>query len=467
MGETELVNKILLEEKLLKETYPEKSVLDDLKEKKIDAKIKAEKMLGKILDKMLLVEKFIELIPLHYDEAGLFWLFDESERYWKMIDEVDILNWIHASSEANIITPWERAELLNAIKQVARRKKPQVLPKDCIQFKKEIVNLQTGDRFPASAQYFATNPLPYALKRHKNTPTIERLFAEWVKPQDVPKLFEVVAFCMIPDYFIERVICLHGSGSNGKSLFRMFLRKFIGEKNICSTSFETLLHSRFETAKLYKKLVCEMGETNLKKIENTQLIKRLVSGKDLVGAEFKNKKPFDFLNGAKLIISTNNLPPTEDKTDGFYRKWLIIDFPNTFSEEKDVLSTIPEEEYEALTTKCLEILDYLMKRRVFTNEGDFAQRKEKYESLSNPFEKFYVANIDDSNPNADLPKWEFEKRLNDWLKENRLRMMSDITICRMMKEKGNYETKPYKQWYENDTMKSKQVRCWGGLGWKT
>ena len=61
--------------------------------------------------------------------------------------------------------------------------------------------------------------------------------------------------------------------------------------------------------------------------------------------------PFDDINYAKLIIATNNLPATTDKTMGFYRRWMIIDFQSIFR-SKDILKDIPEEEYSYLGLKC-------------------------------------------------------------------------------------------------------------------
>jgi len=71
-------------------------------------------------------------------------------------------------------------------------------------------------------------------------------------------------------------------------------------------------------------------------------------------------------NYAKILIATNNLPTTTDKTIGFYRRWLIIDFPNQFSEKKDILADIPNEEYNSLALKCVGILKDLLMKRAFS-----------------------------------------------------------------------------------------------------
>lgn len=449
----------LLSEKLL----DEEQGLSEEEEKK------AEKILGRIMDKLELAEKFIDLIPLYYDSNLCYWIWDTKEYRWKIIDETDVLNFVAGASESNVINSKERTEILNAIKLVARQRKPQEIPFSWIQFGKQIIDITTGNKFFASSKYFVTNPIPHKLwssPRQYDLSKFNKLFGEWVNPENVKNLYEILAFCMIPEYFIERIICLHGAGSNGKSVFRQMLRNFIGEKNVCSTSFKTLTSSRFEQTKLFKKLVCEMGETNLTKLEETEKIKRLVSGKDLVGGEFKNKPPFDFLNYAKLIISTNTLPPTDDKTDGFYRKWLIIDFPNQFEKEKDILGELKEEDYEALCNECVNILIDLLKNKGFAGEGTIKERRDRYEEKSNPFDKFYNENVDDSEPNADIPKWEMEKRLNEWLRSNKLRSMSDIMIAKEMRKKDIKDGRLHKEWFENNEATTKLIRCWLGLKWK-
>jgi len=171
-----------------------------------------------------------------------------------------------------------------------------------------------------------------------------------------------------------------------KSKFLQLLTKFIGEDNVTSTELDTLLTSRFEITRLHKKLVCQMGETNFSEINKTSIIKKL-TGQDIIGFEYKNKDPFEEINYAKILIATNNLPTTTDKTIGFYRRWMIIDFPNQFNEKKDILKDIPEEEYNALALKCSLILKDLLETRTFTNEGSVEDRMKRYEDHSNPLEK--------------------------------------------------------------------------------
>ena len=170
------------------------------------------------------------------------------------------------------------------------------------------------------------------------------------------------------------------------------------------------------------------------------------------------------MNYAKILIATNNLPSTTDKTVGFYRRWLIIDFPNQFSEEKDILAEIPEEEYSCLALKCCSILHDLLKVRKFTNEGTIEQRAEKYESKSNFLEKF----IKESTTTADVDGYitiaDFNKKFWSWCKENRHREMSETSLGMAMKKLGHEQARKYFTWLFDG--KGGTLRCWMGITWK-
>ena len=409
--------------------------------------------------------EFINKQPFFYDKSGIWWFWNKSKFCWEIIDEVDILNYIEETLGADVITSKERSEILNSLKQQGRKNIPEPIKPTWIQFKNDIVDIITGETFEATSKYFVTNPIPY--KTHNGnyelTPTMDKIFEEWVGKENIRTLYEIIAYCLLPDYPIHRLFCFIGVGMNGKSCFLNLLRKFVGESNCTSTELDTLIASRFEVTRLHKKLVCIMGETNFSEISKTSILKKLTGG-DLIGFEYKNKNPFESINYSKILIATNNLPNTTDKTIGFYRRWMIVDFPNQFSEQKDILNDIPEEEYEALALKCTGILKDLLKRRKFTNEGSIEDRAKRYEEKSNPFDKFIKEFCDLEDPNTYIWKYDFEKKFNQWCKENRFREFSEKTIGEKMKE-IKIETKQMKADWLNDG-KGGYLRSWIGIKWK-
>jgi len=419
---------------------------------------------GSLFDKKELAKHILELQPCYYDKARNWWLWHWGYKRWERVDETDILNAIEKQATINTINSKEKNEMLEALKQESRKTAPAKIKPTWIQFKDTIVDIKNGENFQAMPHWFVTNPIPYKLheKDFENTPNLDRIFEEWVGEEHVQTLYEIIAYCMIPDYPIHRIFCLIGGGMNGKSCFLKLLRKFIGEDNVCSTELDTLLSSRFEVTRLHKKLVCQMGETNFNEMNKTSMLKKL-SGGDLIGFEYKNKDHFEDKNYAKIIIATNNLPSTSDKTIGFYRRWLILDFPNQFSEKVDILKEIPEEEYESLALKCVYILKELLEKREFYNEGTIEERTRKYEDHSDPLEKFMKEYVIEEYDGY-IWKHEFEKKLNEWCKENRFREMSEVVIGKKMKEKGINQSLKTADWLVDGL--SKKYRAWVGINWK-
>lgn len=432
-------------------------------------KEEVETVITKFNDKLHLARQIIEgedqvhpVMPLYYDKAGLWWKWNQLDKRWEIIDEVDLLNFISFASPANTVNSKERGEIIQALKQVARKNKPEEPGRDVLQFGDELINLTTGERGKASPNYFLTNPIPWKIGRSEETPTIDKIFSQWVGEEYVLTLKQILAYSMIPDMPLHRIFCFIGEGMNGKSKYLELLRKFIGKKNCCATELDTLLNSRFEVTRLHKKLVCQMGETNFNEMSKTSLLKKL-SGGDLIGFEYKNKNPFEEKNYAKIIIATNNLPMTTDKTIGFYRRWLIIDFPNSFSEKKDILSEIPDVEYENLANQSIRLLMDLMRDREFHNEGTIEERMEKYESKSNFLKKFTEL-FTKEDLDGFITKADFARKFNDWCKENRHRQLSDRSISLFMRKEGIETGKKTLDFMREG--KLVRAMAWIGIKWK-
>ncbi len=424
---------------------------------------KLKKIISSYYHKKDLAKQICKIQPLFFDSSKIWWIWDNEKFKWERVDDTDILVMVDKITDLNTIKTTERSEILEALKQEGRRKTPKPIKPTWIQFKDKIFDIKTGKSFLAIPKYFVTNPIPWKTHTNnfENTPNMDKILEEWVGKEHVQTLYEILAYCLLPDYPIHRLFCLIGNGMNGKSCFLRLLNKFIGNENIASSELDTLLSSRFETSRLYRKSVCIMGETNFNEINQTSIIKKL-TGQDTIGFEFKNKDPFEDYNYAKIIIATNNLPTTTDKTIGFYRRWTIIDFPNTFSEEKDILKEIPEEEYESLALKCIGILNDLLKKRKFHNEGELMDRIKKYEEKSDFLQKF-LDEFTEEDPDSYITKTDFRKKFQDWCNANRHRKMAENTIGKKLKEKGIEIGRKYFDWMYDG--KGGQLYCYLGIKW--
>jgi P4 family phage/plasmid primase-like protien len=387
--------------------------------------------------------------PLYFDQAKIWWIWNAQEARWKTGDETDVFNGVnqYLLNPEETVKQKPRNQLLTALKQQARLKPPLTPPETWVQFQTEVYDIITGQHFPASPEYLMVNPLPWKVGDSELTPRIDELLLSWSYKKDYQDetyaltLYQIMAYSMLNTQPLQTLIALTGAGSNGKGCFTKMLEKFLGEDNCAHTELNKLLSRTFETSFLYKKLASFMNELNEDDMKNTALLKSL-SGQDKIRFEFKGKGVFSDKSYATVIMSTNSLPLTPDKSSGYYRRWLVVDFPNTFPTGKDILQSIPEWEFENLARKLIRIAGELLNEEKFENNGSIEERMQRYEERANPVQKF-IDNFYVQDLEGFVLQKVFTDDLNKWLPTQNQRQLSSKAIGNMLREIG-YDIKPKK-----------------------
>lgn len=392
-----------------------------------------------------------EGLPIYYDEHNTWWIWKEKENKWEYSDEIAVLLIIQeVYPTLNLCKSKLKQEVIIALKLVFREREIINPDPNWVQFKNKIINLEDNKEIELNNKYFFTNPIQWNISDSEETPIIDKLIASWVEPKYKQMMYEIIAYCLYRDYPIHRIFCFTGSGRNGKSKFLGLINKFLGAENTSTSDLDLLMSRPFESFKLYKKLMCQMGETNYEGLKRTAILKQL-SGQDLISFERKGKDGFSDYNYAKLLISTNGIPITHDKSDGFYRRWLIVDFPNNFPEGKDILKTIPDEEYENLARKCMTLLPRLLNDGKFDNEPSISEKKVIYENKSNPL-LLYINKFMVKDFNSYTSKTEMYSKFSAWLNENGYRQINYHEFSGLMKFD-----------YDEGRVGDEKTRSWMGL----
>src|SRR5262249_54524254 len=123
-------------------------------------------------------------------------------------------------------------------------------------------------------------------------------------------------------------------GANGKSVVCAVLQGLLGEGNVSTVPLE-LFADKFRLAGTLGKLanlVAEVGE--LDRVAEGQL-KAFVGG-DAMEFERKFKAAFTARPTARLVLATNNPPAFSDKSDGIWRRMLLLEFGVQIPEEERV-----------------------------------------------------------------------------------------------------------------------------------
>lgn len=402
---------------------------------------------------------------LEYDRYKRFWIFDKKGNIWKDTAEL-ILNSILRKRILGD-DDYKRYcvdEVIADLQGLTYREEiPEEPETSLIPFSNKIYDLRTDALIDYGPGYFFVNKLAVDMDEgNRGCPTIDTIFKQLVEPENVVSLYEILAYSLYRGYPYPKVFILYGPGGNGKSTYVKILTKVLGRDNVSLVSTNDLQSNRFASSQLFMKMLNVSGEMNYAILRNTSRLKQCC-GEDLIYCERKFREPFPFVNYAKMIFLTNQVPLTADRTEAFYRRIFLLEFPNTFilGEDADpmIVERIAREEFEGLAFKCLQKLKELSGRGfVFTHHQRTEEITRKYEDLSNPLSRF-LREYTQKKVNSHIAVGDFNDKYISFLEDQRLRAWSEKEIAQQMKSKGFAQKTlagPARSTY----------RAWLGLGWR-
>jgi len=268
-----------------------------------------------------------------------------------------------------------------------------------INCKNGLLNWRTGEFNKHSPDYYSRIQLDVNYDPEATCPNIHEMFKTILRPEDFRKALEFIAYCLYRRYPIQKAFILLGPGGTGKSHFIDVIRAMLSDENVSSTSMHDLEEDRFASSDLYNKLLNENGDLSQNTLPNVNVLKMLTSNKDLIRAQRKGERAFDFVNFAKIIFAANKLPRVKDDTSGFYRRIEIIPFEHIFTESEkeegaDRLQKVQTpEELSGLLNLVLPYLEPLLEAGRFSNSFEVSTAKDQYKRQSDPIATFVELHI--------------------------------------------------------------------------
>lgn len=196
-----------------------------------------------------------------------------------------------------------------------------------------IYDLEKMELLPHTPEYFSSVQLPITFDPSALCPTWDNFIATSF-PEDAPNsAFEILGYLMTPCKAAQKAFLVLGPGGNGKSTFLKGLSAFLGNKNIEHKSPHDLETSRFASYYLHGKLANMCADMSATKLESSSLFKQLV-GDDPISYERKHGAAGSFKPFCRLVFSSNYPPRSNDASQAFFRRWLVIPFDRDIPPEK-------------------------------------------------------------------------------------------------------------------------------------
>ena len=253
--------------------------------------------------------------------------------------------------------------------------------------KNGLYNIQTSELMEHSPDYLSLIQTPVNYDPTAEPKHFIKFLREVLYPEDIRTAIRMMAYTFLRDNPYEIINVLFGYGGNGKGVFTGVLTSIHGAQNVSNVPLRAMIHNSFALSDLEGKSVNIDTELSSTSIEDTAVIKKL-TGRQPTRIERKNQRAYDTKLHAKLFFSANKIPTTttHDTSDAFFRRYVIISFPNNFEGKDD-----PDLVRKLTTDDLLMIaLRRILKnnRGIFVNEKTICERREKYELALNPVGSF-------------------------------------------------------------------------------
>lgn len=180
---------------------------------------------------------------------------------------------------------------------------------------------------------------------------------EWAqdKIRTLQKFFGACLFGLATRY--SKALILLGAGANGKSTLQEVVEHaiFMGRS---SSVHPTKWSREYYVAGLFNSDLNTVSELPKNEELSPDVFKAVISGEAIQG-RLPKEKPFKFAPTAGHVFSANNLPQTDDTSEGFWRRVIIIPFTQDFrkvsnASKDDIKAPILAEEREGILNWAFE-----------------------------------------------------------------------------------------------------------------
>jgi P4 family phage/plasmid primase-like protien len=197
-------------------------------------------------------------------------------------------------------------------------------------------------------------------------------------------LQQFIGYCFLRDARYQKALFLIGTGANGKSTMLDVMAALVGTQNLSSLTLHDL-QKQFRAQFLQHKFINLATETGARDPITTEIFKQVVDG-SLLTVERKYGEPYQYRPYAKWVIAMNEAPVIQDKTHGFERRVLVLEFNRRFGADEIIenFAAYLIQEIEGIFNWAMNGLFSLLKNGGFRVGSQIRDSTEKLLETINP-----------------------------------------------------------------------------------
>ena len=300
-----------------------------------------------------------------YQVGGAEVIASRARKHWSSIKKAQVSEVV---AYIQSLTGWHRPEEFDT-------------KSNLINLKNVTFDLRTGLPRDLDTEHLTMIQVPVYYNQHAKCPRFDKFLHASLEGDEkkIRMVLEMIALCFIKDNFLlQKAFMNTGSGSNGKSVLFGIMYSMLGNENVSTKTIHDFDNNQFVGAGLDRKLANICADVGSKGITSTEALKKIIGG-DSIECEYKFQMSYSFIPYADLIFSANDVPHVEDTSDGFARRFELIEWTKSFygADRDHTVQTIKHdpEELSGIFNKLIPIFSYLFKHQKLMYESTVADAR--------------------------------------------------------------------------------------------
>lgn len=258
-------------------------------------------------------------------------VYSYTGKYWVSIDDFDLKIFLREAlgkMTNNMVEASQREVVEGLFKQFPYTVMGLAVEQDKekINFQNGTLNLKTGRLEQHLYSDYFRYVLPYPYNPNATCQMFMKYLDRVLPDKDAQKvLAEYIGWIFTP-LKLEKCLFLYGSGKNGKSVFVDIVEALLGKENISHESLSDMCGENGDRsrANLSGKLLNTCSDVAPNAFSG-DIFKRIASGEPISTRQLY-KDVATLTDYAKMLFCLNELPKTNDKSNGYFRRFLIVPF---------------------------------------------------------------------------------------------------------------------------------------------
>ena len=210
-------------------------------------------------------------------------------------------------------------------------------------------------------------------------------------PKKMQFFYEVAGYCLLKKSIFEKFFIFKGTGGTGKSTFCNLIMRMVGKRYVSTVKLNQFDQDYYLATMIDKLVNIDFDASDKKTLEDSGRFKSITCSEP-VSVRQIYAAVVEMVSCATVIINANHMPKIADKSDGLYRRMILVEIDKKIKNpDPKFLEKVTDSDMEYFFYKAVQGIHLALQRGQFTITESEASLKLKFQIGQSNLKKWLQA----------------------------------------------------------------------------